>query len=330
MQWKEIADQKTIDWLLGPENPSVRFWALQQLDGRPIDDPSVIETQNVVMNTPCVKAIMKAQRNEGHWGTYGNMYTPKYTTTTHNLLILAELGAKRTPQIERAIEYLFLFQMNSGHFRINMPKTEKGYASAVSDGCCYDGNILYYLIHFGYLDDSRTERLIDFRVNTHSDDDGGWKCRAYPINENKVFPENCYMGGTKMLRALARIPEKQRSADLDRIIKQEVEIILENGIFRYLRNPDGSRKDKAGWKRFGFPLFYQSDVLEVLDTLTTLGVKDERMQDAIGLVTESQQSGRWLLRNTFNGKMLCKIEEKNRPSKWITLRALRVLRRYLC
>ncbi len=329
MRWKEIVGQKTIDWLLGPENPSIRFWALQQLEDRPMNDQDVRETQDVVMVTPCVKAILKAQKTEGNWGSYDNMYEPKYMATTHTLLLLAELGAKKTPKIEKSIEHLFMFQRNSGHFLIDLPKTEKGKASIVKDACCLDGNILYYLIHFGYLNDERTEKLIDFQVDYHSDDVGGWKCRAFPIDKNTVYPENCYMGGVKMLRALSRIPKAQRSRDLNRIIKQEVEIVLQNGIFRYLRNPDGSRKEKAGWKRFGFPLFYQSDVLEVLDILTELGVKDKRMQDSIDLVIHSQIDSKWNLKNTYNGKMICKIDEKNKPSKWITLRASRVLKRYL-
>jgi hypothetical protein len=293
------------------------------------DNNEVKDAQDAVMASSCVRTILKAQKGEGYWVNHNDMYNPKYTATTHTLLILAELGTKRTPQIEKAIEYLFMFQRNSGHFLADLPKTDKGKASIVNDGCCLDGNILYYLIHFGYMNDERTKKLIDFQIDYHSDDVGGWKCRAYPIDKIRVFPVNCYMGGAKMLKALAQIPEKQRSSDLKRIIDQEVEIILQNGIYRYLRNPDGSRKEKAGWKRFGFPLFYQSDVLEVLDTLTTLGINDERMQDSINYVIESQQSGRWLLKNTFNGKMLCEIEEKNKPSKWITLRALRVLRRYL-
>ncbi|MHA2322981.1 MAG: nitrogen fixation protein NifH, partial [Candidatus Thorarchaeota archaeon] len=70
------------------------------------------------------------------------------------------------------------------------------------------------------------------------------------------------------------------------------------------------------------------DVLEVLDILTELGVKDDRMHDSIDLVISSQQNGRWLLKNTYNGKMFCEIDEKNKPSKWITLRATRVLRRF--
>ncbi|MGY5855609.1 MAG: hypothetical protein RTS72_03355 [Candidatus Thorarchaeota archaeon] len=329
MSWEELVNQETLEWLLGPENPSVRFWTLQQLEDKPLDHPDVREAQDVLMSSPCMKTILEAQRGEGHWVNYNNMYLPKYTATTHTLLILAELGAKKTPDIEKAIEYLFMFQRNSGHFLTDLPKTEKGKDSIVKDGCCIDGNVLFYLIHFGYLSDTRTEKLIDFQVEYHSDDVGGWKCRAFPINKSTVFPENCYMGGVKMLKAIARIQKAQRSGDLDRIINQEVEIILENEIFRYLRKPDGSRKEKAGWKRFGFPLFYQSDVLEVLDFLTELSVKDERMQESIDFVINCQQDGRWLLKNTYNGKMFCEIDEKNKPSKWITLRAARVLKRYL-
>jgi hypothetical protein len=330
MNWEEVVQADTIDWLLGPENPSVRYWALQHLEEKPPTNPDVVEAQDAIMVSPCVKSILKEQKGEGHWEQYANMYEPKYKATTHNLLILAELGAKRTKKIEAAIEHLYLFQRDSGHFLTEMPKTDKGKASVVRDGCCLDGNILLYLTHFGYLDDPRTEKLIYFQVEYHSDDGGGWKCRAFPIDKTKVFPENCYMGAVKLLRGLAQIPKEKRSADLDRIIKQETEVILENEIYRYLKNPDGSRKDKAGWKRFGFPLFYQSDVLEVLDVLTQLGVKDERMQDAIDLILKNQgKDGRWLLKNTYNGKMYCDIDEKNKPSKWITLRAARVLKRYL-
>jgi hypothetical protein len=329
MKWEELGSQRIVDWLLELDNPSVRFWSLKQLEGRRRDDPDVIDAQNSIMSSGCVKAIFKAQKDDEHWHSYDDIYNPKYTATTHNMLILAELGAKRVPQIEKTVEYLFNFQRNSGHFLNEFPKTEKGKDSIVKDGCCIDGNILYYLIHFGYLDDPRTKKLIDFQIEYHSEDDGGWKCRAFPIDRSKVFPTNCYMGGVKVLKALAKIPPETRSADLKKIIKQETEIMLENQIFRYLKNPDGGRKEKAGWKRFGFPLFYQSDTLEVLDVLTELGVHDRRMQEAVDLVVASRNSsGTWDLMNTFNGKMLCDIDVSKKPSKWISLRALRMLRRY--
>ncbi len=329
MSWEEFSNQETIDWLLEKENPSVQYWTLQQLQDKPETSPEVKKSQDSLMKTQCVNAILEAQEDEGYWGGRDDMYLPKYRATTHNLLLLAELGSKRTKAIESAIEHLFLFQRDSGHFLTQMPKTAKGRASTVKDGCCLDGNILYYLIHFGFLEDPRTKKLIDFQIEYHSDDDGGWLCRAFPIERKKVFPTNCFMGAVKLLRGLAQIPMKKRPSDLRRILSQEVEIILENEIYRYLKNPDGSRKEKAGWKRFGFPLFYQTDVLEVLDVLTKLGVKDDRMQESIDLVSSAQgEDGKWLLKNTYNGKMYCDIDVKNNASKWITLRALRVLRRY--
>jgi hypothetical protein len=330
MSWEEYGRKDILDWLLSPDEPGVRFWALQQLLDRAPDDGEVLEAQEEVMGSSCVRRILSALSSEGYWENPEDIYLPKYTAGTHNLLILAELGARRTPEIEKSLEHVFQFQRDSGHFLKDLPKTAKGKASVVKDGCCYDGNILYYLIHFGYLDDPRTQRLIDFQIDYYSQEEGGWKCRAFPIDPRKVFPKNCFMGRVKVLKALAKIPTAKRKKPINAILQREAEEILENGVYKYLRNPDGSRKEKAGWKRFGFPLFYQSDVLEVLDVLTEIGVKDPRMKESIDLTIGLRDAnGRWHLKDTFNGKMMCEIEAKNEPSKWITLRALRVLKRYL-
>ena len=281
------------------------------------------------MSSSPIKSILSAQQPGGWWVGEKDMYLPKYTATTHSLLILAELGAKRTREIKRGVEQVYRFQRDSGHFLQDLPITAKGKASAMKNGCCFDGNVLYYLIHFGYLDDPRTRRLMDFNVEYHDGENAGWLCRSYPIDPATVFPKNCYMGAVKMLRALSAIPQPKRSREVQEIIDREVKNILENGVYQYLRNPDETRKDKAGWKRFGFPLFYQSDALEVLDTLTRLGVHDDRMQPTVDLVLSAQQpDGSWLLDNTYNGKMWVNIEEKGKPSKWVTLRALRALKRF--
>jgi len=74
---------------------------------------------------------------------------------------------------------------------------------------------------------------------------------------------------------------------------------------------------------------YQTDALEILGILTKLGYKDNRMQDAIDLVVSKQDSqGRWVLENSYNGRYQVNIERKGEPSKWITLNALRVLKKY--
>ncbi len=321
--------ESVIEWLLEKRTPSVRYWALQDLLGLSPNSSEVTDTREGINDSTIAKKIFEAQRPEGFWVHEDDMYLPKYKATTHQLLILAELGIPRTQKVEKGIEQIFRFQRNSGHFLTKLPKSERGRDSVVKDGCCLDGNILFYLIQFGYYGDPRTMSLMDFIINYHDSENSGWSCRAYPIMPEAVFPENCYMGSTKILKALSFLPKNERTGSINLIIEAETEKILANYIFKYLRNPDGSRKDKAGWKRFGFPLFYQSDVIEVLDTLTRLGVKDERMAPAIRLVEEAMgKDCKWLMKNSFNGKMWIDIEEKNKPSKWITLRAMRILERY--
>ena len=329
MGWKDVLKGDPTAWLLEEDNPSVRFYALRNIEDRDENDPEVQKAHEDIMESTLVKTILQAQKPEGYWATEEDMYLPKYTASTHQLLILAELGATSTPEIEKAVEHVYRFQRNSGHFLMKLPKSEKGRNSIVKDGCCFDGNILFYLNHFGYLDDPRTQKLLKFTYDYYDRENTGWKCRAFPIDQNKVFPVNCFMGRTKLLKVFSKIPEGMRDPEMKEIIKLEVEEILENGVYRYLRKPDGSRKDKAGWKKFGFPLFYQADILEIMGSLTRLGVRDERMQYAIDVILEAQQpDGKWLLKNTYNGKMYIDIEEKHNPSKWVTMRALYVLKNW--
>ena len=319
----------TLDWLLEPSNPSVRYYTLKNILDLGEDTPEVKTSREAIMNSETVKTVLDTQTPQGYWATEEDFYLPKYTASTHQLLILAEHGATRTPEIMKAIEQVYRFQRNSGHFLTKLPKSEKGRNSIVKDGCCFDGNVLYYLVHFGYLDDPRTQKLLEFIYDYYDKENTGWKCRAFPIDPSKVFPDNCFMGRTKVLKALSIIPEDKRGPEMNEIIELEIEEILENSVFKYLKNPDGSRKEKTGWKKFGFPLFYQADILEILGTLTRLGVKEDRMQDSIDVILNTQQpDGKWLLKNTYNGKMYIDIEEKHKPSKWVTLRALYVLKNW--
>ena len=324
-EWKSCLNADLVEWLLEKENPSVRYWALKDILGKSEEDPAVIQTRAEILQSHPVRKILEQQASEGYWESLDSFYLPKYRATYHQLLILAELGTPRVNSIEKAIETMFdHYQYESGHFSMNRIKTDRGKRSTLRDGACLTGNIVGALIHFGYLHDERTQGAISFLCETH---DRGWPCRAYPIDPDGVFPLNCYMGGVKPLRALSMIPEEERNQLVRDIINEEIEIYLENEIFMYLKDENSKRKSKTGWKRFGFPLFYQSDTLEVLDILTHLGVKDERMRAALNLLLEKQTAeGKWILENTFNGKMWVDIEKKGMPSKWITLKAVRVLR----
>jgi hypothetical protein len=74
---------------------------------------------------------------------------------------------------------------------------------------------------------------------------------------------------------------------------------------------------------------YQTDVLEIVNILVDLGVRDNRMRETIDLVASKQgRDGKWLLENTFNGRFQVNIEAKDKPSKWITYRSLKALKGY--
>jgi hypothetical protein len=123
------------------------------------------------------------------------------------------------------------------------------------------------------------------------------------------------MGVVKALKALAEIPPKRRSADVKRTIELAVEYILRHHVYK--RSHDLTRTSKPGWLRFGFPLMYQTDALEILCLLTGLGCRDPRMQPAMDVVASKQRTdGKYCLDNPPNGRHLVNIEAKGKPSKW--------------
>ena len=135
------------------------------------------------------------------------------------------------------------------------------------------------------------------------------------------------MGAVKTLKALAEIPENKRTTAVKNTIEKGAEYFLLHHVFKSSHNV--SHVPKPGWLKFGFPLMYQTDALEILKILTNLCYKDKRMQEAIDIVVSKQdKQGRWILENTFNGRYQVNIEKKGEPSKWITLNALRTLKRF--
>ena len=190
--------------------------------------------------------------------------------------------------------------------------------------------MVWSLIRLGFLGDPRVKRGVDWIVKYQRFDDGD----AYPP---KIWPyekatscfgkHSCHMGVAKALKALAEIPVEQRSKDVADTLERGVEYILKHHIYK--RSHNLSKVSKPGWLRFGFPLMYQTDVLELLGILTSLGCKDERLQEAVDLVISKQDSeGKWLLESTFNGRFQTNIETKGAVSKWVTLNAIRALKKF--
>jgi hypothetical protein len=135
------------------------------------------------------------------------------------------------------------------------------------------------------------------------------------------------MGAAKALKALAAVPESLRTDELTGKISELTDYFLKHHLYRKSHNLDEIAK--PGWLRLGFPLMYNTDILELLGIFASLDQYDPRLDDALSvLVSKRQEDGRWILENTFNGKMQVRIEQKGKPSKWLTLKAMQVLKSY--
>jgi hypothetical protein len=327
--WKSILKADPIDWLLERDNPSVRYYTLLDILGKPKNHPEVMETKKAIMESGVVPGILAKQAIGGYWDEVNRFYNAKYKGTVWQLIVLAELGAQgKDRRIGKACEFILENSQDreSGGFSHRRAKAGGGQPSGVMP--CLTGNMVWSLIRFGYSEDPRVQRGIDWLVTYQRFDDGieespkGW---PYDGKEPCWGKHTCHMGVVKALKALAEIPPHRRTEDVKNTIGQGAEYMLAHHIHK--RSHDLSRIAKTAWLKFGFPLMWNIDALEILGILTRLGYRDKRMQEAIDLVISKQDNqGRWLLENTFNGRFQVNIEQKGKLSKWVTLNALRALK----
>jgi hypothetical protein len=320
------------DWLLEQENPSVRYLALTDILGTPADDPEARRAREAIMQSGVVPQLLARQEAGGHWDKPDRLYVAKYKGTVWQLIVLAELLADgRDKRVGKACEFLLENSQDreSGGFSMHRAaKTGGGRHSEVIP--CLTGNMVWSLVRLGYLSDPRVQRGIGWITAYQRFDDGvadppqGW---PYDKAEPCWGRHTCHMGAVKALKALSEMPDGERPENVERTLEEGVEYILRHHVHK--RSHDPAQVSKPGWLRFGFPLMYQTDALEILGILTGLGCRDERMREAVEAVVSRQDaSGRWKLASTFNGRFQIDIEEKGEPSKWVTLNALRVLKRY--
>jgi hypothetical protein len=272
-----------------------------------------------------VPAILDAQESEGYWQQPGGGYG-KYRGTAWQIIMLGDLGADPTDErVRRACEYVLSHGIaaNGGYAYNRMP---------VPSGVlhCLNGNVVNGLIRLGRLDDPRVQGALEWQARAITGEEPiqyyqsttsgpGFGCAV-----NAKQP--CAWGATKALKALAAVPPARRSPVVQRAIEQGVEFFLRHD----LAQADYPYTGKIGtaWFKLGFPLSYWSDLLETLAALVDLGYgRDPRLAETYAwLLGKQDAQGRWKLENSLNGKMWADIEKRGKPSKWVTLRALRVIK----
>ncbi|MBN2849495.1 MAG: hypothetical protein JXK92_02480 [Erysipelotrichaceae bacterium] len=325
-------DSSVIDWLLEEENPSVRYFTQIELLGMDKHHPDVVESRRRIMSQGIVPTILAKQNPDGSWGDAACFYTDKYSGTSWTLLTLAQLGVDiEDPRIKKACEFMLNASQDPVDGGVSIEtsqKTGRGLSRLVIP--CLTGNMVYALIRLGYLHADRKRHAIRW-ILTHQRTDDGVKETPKGALDDRLSPcfgdHSCHMGVAKAMKALAAIPKQDRNEETSAKIGELAEYFLIHRLYK--KSHDLDRVAKPGWLKFGFPLMYQTDVVELLEILIDLGIRDDRMNEALSLLESKQnEDGKWILENAYNGKIIVDIEEKGKPSKWITFKAMKVIKKY--
>ena len=335
-----------LDWLLEKRDPGVRAFALRDLLGAPANDPEVVAARRAANRTSPVREILEAQKPEGWWAKPGPGYGPKYRSTLWSMIFLGQLGADgRDRRVQRGAGYIL------EHSRAREPYGGISYNGTPSGTFhCLQGNVCASLLDLGFEGDPRLQAALDwlarsitgdgiepasFRQTSASEDQPevarfyrtGNSGPGFLCSANSHRP--CAWGAIPALDALSRIPPRRRSAAVKKAIEAGAAFLLNRDpAAADYPTPTGGPPSRS-WFQFGYPMGYVQDVLRNLEVLTALGWgKDRRLHHAAeDLLKLRGPEGRWLMRYSYKGKLWCDVEAKGRPSKWVTLRARRVLKR---
>ncbi len=328
--WKKLLKADPTDWLLEENNPSVRYLTLVNILDRKKTSPDVKRAKADIMRTGIVPKILSRQKG-GSWNSPGRFYRDKYRGTVWQLIMLAEHEADGdNEQIRAACEYILNCSQDPESFGFAYDQRAGGGGLHSEVIPCLTGNMIWSLVMLGYIGDERVRKGIEWITKYQRFDDGitkkptGWPYDRFEMCWGK---HSCHLGVIKTLKALSAVPRKKRNRDVNETISRACEYLLAHHIYK--RSHDLTKVSKPGWLKLQFPLMYQTDILEIADILIELGIKDDRMDDALGIIVSKQNAeGKWNLESSLNGRFWVNVERKGMPSKWITYRAMKVLKNH--
>jgi hypothetical protein len=302
---------KVVEWLLDSD-PAIRWQVMRDLADEPA---AVVAAERAkVAREGWGARLLGLQAADGQWG--GGTLFPKMLATTSSLMLLRDFGLD--PTSEEARRAVALVREHSRWEHAGQPFFEGEVEP------CINGRVLGLGAYFGQASDRLLDRLLGEQLA-----DGGWNCEAERGSVRSSFHTTiCVLEGLLEY-------EKARGATAaltDARVRAQ-EYLLERRMFRRLSTGDviKDRKGSHDWTRFAFPPTWHYDVLRGLDYLRAAGVEPgERVAEAVGLVTSGRdQDGRWPLHEHRPDPVRLDMEGgAGKPSRWNTLRALRVLNWY--
>ena len=308
-------NRSVIQWLLDSD-PSIRWQAMRDLIGAPAEEVAAERAR--VATEGAGARLLALQGADGSWA--GAAWNHGWDSTMHVLSLLRELGLD--PASDEARRAVGLVRDRVRWRGWDWDGTWRGwdfdgnpfFAGEVEP--CINGQVAASGAYFG----QDVQRIVD-RLLGEQLPDGGWNCEAANGSTRSSFNTTICVLEALLEYELAG----GSSAEVTEARLRGQEYLLERRLFR--RRTTGEVVDPA-WTRFSFPTWWHYDVLRGLEYLRRAGATpDERVAEAIELVESKRDGdGRWPLENQHPGTMAVEVDEgEGRPSRWNTLRALRVL-----
>ena len=326
-------NQNTMDWLLEEENTGVRYLVLKNLIKLPASHPELIAAKEKAHRDGPIATILDAMHPDGYWEQSGPGYLPKYRSAVWSILLLAQLGADihEDVRIARACQYLMQNAYNKGgQFSSNGPP------SGTAD--CLQGNLCAAFLDLGF-DDARMDTAFEWMARTVTGVGmADMKDKNAPIRyfAGKCGPlfacgsnnkASCAWGAAKVMLAFSKLPEARRTPLIQNAIQQGVDFLFSIDPVEATYPSGWNDKPSGNWWKFGFPVFYVTDILQITEALVALGLgSDPRLQNTLSFILDKQDpDGRWLLEYDYAGKTWLDFGPKKQPNKWVTFRVANVL-----
>jgi hypothetical protein len=323
-----------IPWLLEAKTPGVSYLTLRDLLDCPGDDPDLLSARNSAYTQGPIAEILANMNPEGYWVEPGPGYNPKYRSTVWAVILLAQLGAsaQHDERVAKACAYILDNNLTAlGQFTIT------GAPSGTVD--CLQGNLCWSLVEMG-CDDPRLELAYEWMARSLTGEgvapssDRQAALRYYAGKCGPLFACGannrlaCAWGATKVMLAFSAWTENRRTPLIRDAIEQGAGFLLGTDPADANYPSGWSDKPSGNWWKFGFPVFYVTDLLQVLEAMVGLGYgRDPRLENALQIVRDKQDSQRrWALEYDYSGKTWVNFGAKKKPNKWVSLRALRVLK----
>jgi len=333
MSWQNQLKGDSLSWLLEADSLGVRYLAMRDLVGGATEAELSTAREAAYKNGPIATILEKMSAN-GYWAKEGPGYLPKYRSTVWALIMLAQLGASanQDERIALACSYLLDHALaEGGQF------STSGAPSGTAD--CLQGNMCWALTELGY-DDPRLDAAYEWMARSvtgeglapNTERDAPLRYYAgncgptFACGSNNKLP--CAWGGTKVMLAFSALPKERHTPLIDSAIQHSVDFLFSVDPAEATYPSGFSDKPSGNWWKFGFPVFYVTDILQIVEALVSLDYSnDPRLANALDLIREKQdENGRWPLEYDYSGKTWVDFGKKKEPNQWVTLRALRVLK----